>query len=171
MPNLPDRADLEALRAFDTPTICNALEIVAPARRATGFIRRPLVAAFPEMKPVVAFARTAHHPLARAAPARPRRGEGDAAWLLRAHRGRAVAEHRGDPGHRRARSPGFGAFWGEVQTQCPQGARLRRRHHRRLGARPRCDGARFLRARRLDHAVARALSIWSISAARSASPA
>ena len=44
MPNLPDPADLEALRAFDTPTICNALEIVAPARRATGFIRRPLVA-------------------------------------------------------------------------------------------------------------------------------
>jgi len=26
-------ADLEALRRWDTPTICNALEIVAPARR------------------------------------------------------------------------------------------------------------------------------------------
>ena len=59
MPRLPDPADLEALRAFDTPTICNALEIVAPARRAMGFIRRPLVAPFPELKPVVAFARTA----------------------------------------------------------------------------------------------------------------
>src|SRR5208282_5141182 len=46
MPSLPDPADLEALRAFDTPTICNALEIVAPARRATGFTRRPLIAAF-----------------------------------------------------------------------------------------------------------------------------
>jgi hypothetical protein len=59
MPRLPDHADLEALRAFDTPTICNALELVAPARRAVGFTRRPLFAAFPEMKPVVAFARTA----------------------------------------------------------------------------------------------------------------
>src|SRR5260370_35431228 len=59
MPRLPDHADLEALKAFDTPTICNALELVLPARRATGFTRRPLVAAFPELKPVVAFARTA----------------------------------------------------------------------------------------------------------------
>src|SRR5947208_12863417 len=59
MPRLPEPADLIALEAFDTPTICNALEIVVPARRAMGFTRRPLIAAFPEMKPVVAFARTA----------------------------------------------------------------------------------------------------------------
>src|SRR3982751_1664519 len=59
MPTLPDRQSLEALRAFDTPTICNALEIVAPGRRAYGFNRRPLVAPFPELKPVVGFARTA----------------------------------------------------------------------------------------------------------------
>jgi hypothetical protein len=59
MPRLPDPADLEALKAFDTPTICNALELVAPARRAIGFRRRPLFAAFPGLKPIVAFARTA----------------------------------------------------------------------------------------------------------------
>ena len=34
MPHLPELADLEPLRAYDTPTICNALELVAPARRA-----------------------------------------------------------------------------------------------------------------------------------------
>jgi hypothetical protein len=56
---LPGLADLEALRAFDTPTICNALDVVAPERRAFGFNRRPLVAPFPAAKPVVAFARTA----------------------------------------------------------------------------------------------------------------
>jgi regulator of RNase E activity RraA len=56
---LPELTDLEALRAFDTPTICNALEVVAPERRALGFNRRPLVAPFPTAKPVVAFARTA----------------------------------------------------------------------------------------------------------------
>ena len=56
---LPELADLEALRAFDTPTVCNALEVVAPDRRAFGFNRRPLVAPFPTAKPVVAFARTA----------------------------------------------------------------------------------------------------------------
>src|SRR5262249_54477366 len=59
MPNLPDAKALEALRQWDPPTICNALEIVVPARRAIGFPRRPLVAPFPEMKPVVGFARTA----------------------------------------------------------------------------------------------------------------
>src|SRR6201998_3801315 len=59
MPAVPDLTDLEALREFDTPTICNALELVTPARRATGFTRRPLIAAFPQLKPVVAFARTA----------------------------------------------------------------------------------------------------------------
>src|SRR5207244_12282604 len=59
MLRLPELAELEPLRAFDTPTVCNALELVAPARRAIGFTRRPLFAAFPEMKPVVAFARTA----------------------------------------------------------------------------------------------------------------
>jgi len=37
MPDHPDAKSLEALRAFDTPTICNALEIVAPARRTIGF--------------------------------------------------------------------------------------------------------------------------------------
>ena len=54
MPGLPDPGDLEALKAFDTPTICNALELVVPARRAIGFTRRPLFAAFPRLKPVVA---------------------------------------------------------------------------------------------------------------------
>ena len=28
---------MEALRRFDTPTICNALELVVPERRAIGF--------------------------------------------------------------------------------------------------------------------------------------
>src|SRR5438477_514089 len=31
MPNLPDRHALEALRAFDTPTICNVRDLVAMA--------------------------------------------------------------------------------------------------------------------------------------------
>src|SRR5262249_31902806 len=72
VPALPDPADLEALREFDTPTICNALELVAPARRAIGFTRRPLIAAFPQLKPVVAFARTA---IIRSREAHPRSRE------------------------------------------------------------------------------------------------
>ena len=64
------QADLDALAAWDTPTICNALEIVAPERRALGFNRRPLVAPFPALKPAVGYARTAtirsREPLGRA---------------------------------------------------------------------------------------------------------
>src|SRR4029077_285580 len=49
--------DLDALCAFDTPTICNALEIAAPERRAFGFNRPPLLAPLPGAKPVVGYAR------------------------------------------------------------------------------------------------------------------
>jgi regulator of RNase E activity RraA len=120
MPRLPDPADLEALKAFDTPTICNALELVAPARRATGFIRRPLIAAFPEMKPVVAFARTAiirsrePHPRGRDEAKEVRLGyyEHIAAPPLPSI---AVIQDIDAPDH------GFGAFWGEVQTNVHKG--------------------------------------------------
>ncbi len=38
---------LEALARYDTPTICNALEIVAPERRLIGYTTKPLVCPFP----------------------------------------------------------------------------------------------------------------------------
>ena len=34
---VPDETLLEALRALDTPTVCNALEVVAPKRRGYGY--------------------------------------------------------------------------------------------------------------------------------------
>ena len=54
-----DQALLAKLATFDTPTICNALEIVAPERRLTGFTLKPLVAPFPDLPAVVGFAKTA----------------------------------------------------------------------------------------------------------------
>jgi regulator of RNase E activity RraA len=42
-------ADLEALAAYDTPMICNALELVMPERRAQGFNRKPLIAPLPSI--------------------------------------------------------------------------------------------------------------------------
>ena len=120
MPSLPDPADLEALKAFDTPTVCNALELVAPARRATGFIRRPLIAPFPELKPVVAFARTAlirsrePHPRSRAEATELRLGyyAHVAAQPLPSI---AVIQDIDGP------DCGFGAFWGEVQSNVHKG--------------------------------------------------
>ena len=49
---------LEALARHDTPTICNALEIVAPERRLIGYTTRPLVCPFPDLPPIVGYART-----------------------------------------------------------------------------------------------------------------
>ena len=123
MPNLPDAKSLEALRAYDTPTICNALEIVVPARRAIGFTRRPLVACFPEMKPVVAFARTAlirsrePHPRDRDSANRIRLGyyEHIAAEPLPSL---SVIQDIDAP------DTGFGAFWGEVMSAVHKGLGL-----------------------------------------------
>src|SRR5258708_20276382 len=56
-PPLPP-ALLEALARYDAPTICNALEIVAPARRLVGYTTKPLVCPFPDLPPMVGYART-----------------------------------------------------------------------------------------------------------------
>jgi regulator of RNase E activity RraA len=109
----------EHLRAFDTPTICNALEIVAPERRAVGFTSRPFVCAFPAMPPIVGFACTA------AIRSRERSTEPPAELRSRrlgyyeyvaAAPGFAIAVIEDlDP------EPGFGAFWGEVNTAVHKG--------------------------------------------------
>ncbi len=52
-------SDLEALTAFDTPTICNALERLSAATQARGYTTSKLLCGFPERKPIVGYARTA----------------------------------------------------------------------------------------------------------------
>ncbi len=54
-----DGSLLVDLAQFDTPTICNALELATGGRRATGFTRKTMVAPFPALAPMVGFARTA----------------------------------------------------------------------------------------------------------------
>jgi regulator of RNase E activity RraA len=50
---------LEKLRKFDTPTICNVIELFDVRPRNTGFMDSRIVACFPEMPPIVGFAATA----------------------------------------------------------------------------------------------------------------
>ena len=38
------KADLDVLTQWDTPTICNGLELIVPERRAIGFTVEPMVA-------------------------------------------------------------------------------------------------------------------------------
>jgi regulator of RNase E activity RraA len=102
--------DLEALKVWDTPTICNGLEIVSPERRATGFTIEPMVVVDRKLPPIVGLARTG---MIRAkepprGPIPPREDWYDyvaAAGLPTIAVIQDVDDH-----------PGFGAFWGEVHT-------------------------------------------------------
>lgn len=47
--------DLERLRAFDTPTICNLIELFEIRPQNTGFMDARITACFPEMQPMVGF--------------------------------------------------------------------------------------------------------------------
>ena len=50
---------LAELTSIDTPTVCNALELLVPERRASGFTTEPLVCVRPDLAPVVGVVRTA----------------------------------------------------------------------------------------------------------------
>ena len=106
---------LEALARYDTPTICNALEVVAPARRLVGYTTKPLVCPSPNLPPIVGYARTV---TIRAAAASSLPGAEQQKRRI------AYYEYVGT-GHGPRISViqdidgadvGFGAFWGEVQS-------------------------------------------------------
>ncbi len=112
-------ADLAALQALDTPTICNALEVVAPQRRGIGYTTQPLVCARPALPPMVGYARTAairatHPSTAGAAEQRQLRLD-YYAYVAQGSGPRIVVIEDRDA------EPGFGAFWGEVQTNIHKG--------------------------------------------------
>jgi regulator of RNase E activity RraA len=120
MSELPELVDLEALAAFDTPTICNALEIVAPDRRAFGFNRRPLVAPFASARPVVAFARTA---TIRSREPDPRGPRDARKRSLAYYEHIAVGPRPSITVIQDIDGPdiGLGAFWGEVNSHIHKG--------------------------------------------------
>ncbi len=53
------RETLDKLAKFDTPTICNAIELFDVRPRDTGYMDARIRAAFPELPPMVGFAATA----------------------------------------------------------------------------------------------------------------
>lgn len=106
--------ELKALQKWDTPTICNALEIVAPQRRTIGFTTSNLFCARPNQPPMVGYARTA---TARAMLP-PDRSKAE----MRKQRFDYFDYVASGPSPRIMviqdldSQPGYGAFWGEVQT-------------------------------------------------------
>lgn len=109
------REQLDRLAAFDTPTVCNALEQVLPAVRGHGYTHRPLICGFPDQAPMVGYARTATirakvPPAGSASEVRARR----IAYYRYVEAGPApvivVIEDLDGA------DAGYGAFWGEVHS-------------------------------------------------------
>ena len=110
--------ELSLLREIDTPTICNALEIVSPERRARGFTVRHLHCAFPELPPIVGYARTAR--IRAATPPSPGNEDQTAARLayyryIDAGAGPTVMVMEDID-----TTPGYGSWWGEVHSNVHQ---------------------------------------------------
>lgn len=102
----------DEIRRVDTPTICNALELVRGVRFVTGFTRERLLAAFPGAPPIVGYARTV-----RIRCSVPYEGGARKEKLLGYYE--YIANNPGpcvtvvqDVDSQ----PGLGAFWGEVNT-------------------------------------------------------
>ena len=104
-------ADLESI---DTPTVCNALELVDPGRRGWGYTVEPLVCARPELGAMVGFARTAtiraQHPSGDDSAADTRRDE-YFRYIDEGPKPSVMVIHDLD-----GRSRGYGSWWGEVNS-------------------------------------------------------
>ena len=107
-----EETQFKFLRSIDTPTVCNLIEIVAPERRGAGYTASHLHCPFPELPPMVGFAKTvtirSRDPVSGPSYMQKRMDYLD--YVAAAPRPSVVViEDKDDP-------PGYGAFWGEVQT-------------------------------------------------------
>jgi regulator of RNase E activity RraA len=113
--SVPSESELEFLRSMDTPTVCNLVEIVAPERRGHGYTVKHLYCPFPELPPMVGFARTVTFKAKDAVPL----GHGGYMqkrldyldYVAGAPRPSVMVMEDLDGEH-----VGYGAFWGEVQS-------------------------------------------------------
>jgi regulator of RNase E activity RraA len=112
------KEEFEFLRSIDAPTVCNLVEIVTPARRGAGYTVRHLHCPFPDLPPMVGFARTV------TIKAKDAFGMGDASYIQR--RLDYLDYVAGEPRptvmviEDLDEEPGYGAFWGEVQSNVHQ---------------------------------------------------
>jgi regulator of RNase E activity RraA len=105
---------LDELRKYDTPTICNALEVLLGGRRITGFTTEPFVCADPKLPPLVGYARTATLRAAEPALLSPKEARDQ---RMKYYEYIAAEPHPTvvviqDIDAR----PGLGAWWGEVHA-------------------------------------------------------
>jgi regulator of RNase E activity RraA len=100
------------LRSIDTPTVCNLIEIVALERRGAGYTAVHLHCPFPDLPPMVGFAKTVTI-RARDAVSGPSYMQKRMEYLdyvaAAPQPSVVLIQDLDEP-------PGYGAFWGEVQT-------------------------------------------------------
>lgn len=100
------------LRSIDTPTVCNLIEVVAPERRGAGYTAVHLHCPFPDLPPMVGYAKTvtirARNKVSGPSYMQKRMDYLD--YVASEPRPSVVMiEDKDQPA-------GYGAFWGEVQT-------------------------------------------------------
>jgi len=111
----PTQSQLEFLRSIDTPTVCNLVEIVAPERRGHGYTVKHLHCPFPDLPPIVGFAKTVTFkakdkvPLGEAGYMQKRLDYLD--YVASAPQPAIMVMEDLDGEY-----VGYGAFWGEVQS-------------------------------------------------------
>ena len=111
----PTPSQLEFLRSIDTPTVCNLIEIVAPERRGSGYTVKHLHCPFPDLPPIVGFAKTVTFkardavPLGQAGYMQKRLDYLD--YVAGAPRPSIMIMEDLDGEY-----VGYGAFWGEVNS-------------------------------------------------------
>jgi regulator of RNase E activity RraA len=111
----PTQSQLEFLQSIDTPTVCNLIEIVVPERRGHGYTVEHLHCPFPELPPIVGFARTVTFkakdavPLGQAGYMQKRLDYLD--YVAAPPRPSIMVMEDLDGEY-----VGYGAFWGEVQS-------------------------------------------------------
>jgi hypothetical protein len=109
------QSQMDFLRSIDTPTVCNLVEIVAPERRGAGYTVRHLHCPFPDLPPMVGYAKTVTFkakdkvPLGQANYMQKRLDYLD--YVASAPQPAVMIMHDLD-----GADAGYGAFWGEVQS-------------------------------------------------------
>jgi regulator of RNase E activity RraA len=109
------QSQMDFLRSIDTPTVCNLVEIVMPERRGSGYTVKHLHCPFPDLPPMVGYAKTVTFrskdkvPLGQATYLQKRLDYLD--YVASAPQPAVMIMHDLDGEH-----AGFGAFWGEVQS-------------------------------------------------------
>ena len=112
MPATLTKPQMEFLQSIDTPTVCNVIEMVAPERRGHGYTVKHLFCPFPDLPPIVGFAKTV------TAKAKNKVALGDYMGKRLDYLDYIASEPRPSIAviEDTDEEVGYGAFWGEVQS-------------------------------------------------------